>query len=90
VSIEPQSKRRLKIVRDVRVTFLHKKEKPAGKNRIYEIQGSSRSSILRKKKYLKLSYIVLKNPGRDQREKKVYFLFFFSALYTCSWLRIRD
>lgn len=81
---------RLKMERDVRITFLDKKDKPTGKNRIYEIQGSSRSARLRKRKYLKLSYIVVKNPGRDQREKKFIFSSFFSALYTCSWLQVRD
>lgn len=45
----------------VKINFLDKKEKPTGKNRIYKIQGSSRSARLRKRKYLKLSYFVLKD-----------------------------
>ena len=80
----------LKMVRDVRITFLDKKEKPIGKNRIYEIQGSSRSARLKKRKYLKLSYCSEGSREGSKREKKFIFCSFFSALYTCSWLQIRD
>lgn len=52
---------KLKIVADVKIHVLDKKEKLSGKKRIYKIQGSSRSARLRKRKYLKLSYIVLKD-----------------------------
>lgn len=65
-----------------RITFPDKKEKPAEKSRIYEIQGSSRSARLRKREHLKLSYIVLKDPGRDQREKSLFLVpVFFCILH---------
>lgn len=68
------------MVRDVRITFLDKKEKPIGENRIYEIQGSSRSARLRKRKYLKLSYCSEGSREGSKRKKKVYFLFLFFCI----------